>query len=124
MKLATVRSILGEPKLPAITLADIVTAPNRVGELSRTEAIAMLNQIAALQSAVAAHLLAIPAETSTPAAAGPDDLITRAEAARILCKSEKWILRHPKLPFRRKIGRSVMCSKAGVLAWADAQRLR
>lgn len=83
---------------------------------------AVLTALAALQTALAARLMAIPAQPEIQS--DDDTLLTAAEAAAIVRRSTKWLYRRAsKLPFARRLdNRSWVFSKKGLEKWIGRQR--
>jgi hypothetical protein len=83
---------------------------------------ALIAQLAALQSQLAARLMIAPARPEQP----PDDdtLLTAAETAAIVRRSTKWLYRRAsKLPFARRLdNRSWVFSKKGLERWLARQK--
>jgi predicted DNA-binding transcriptional regulator AlpA len=76
-----------------------------------------LTRLAALQSQVAARLMATPAPVAVDEE-GDDRLLTISEAAALLKCSPKWFYRHPRLPFVRRLGpRCVRYSEKSLRLW-------
>jgi predicted DNA-binding transcriptional regulator AlpA len=107
------------------TLNDIAQDPACTGTLPPETLARLLAQVAAVQTAIAARLLAAPVN-GTSAPTGPDDeMLTVAETAKLLRRSERWIYRHPELPFIKRISsRSLLCSKAGIEKWLASRKAR
>jgi len=77
----------------------------------------LIGQLAAAQ-ALAFSRLAAPAPV-----AQSDELITVEEATAMLGMSAEYVYRNSKtLPFVRRVGRSVRCSKAGIQAYIRRAR--
>jgi hypothetical protein len=87
---------------------------------------AMLAQLAALQSALAARLLQDSAihNQSLPATSEPEELLTAEQAAAQLNVSVDWMYRHAsELPFTKRLSRKALrFSKAGLLRWRAGRR--
>lgn len=85
-----------------------------IHDLGSTEIPALLSQVAALQSALAARLLSVQDhhQPVTP----EDRLLTVEEAASRLGTSEDWLYRHaPKLPFTVRLApRQLRFSSQGI----------
>lgn len=110
------------------TLADLLQNPQRVAEMPPEAIPALLCQLSALQSALAARLASASAsgngKTEAQAAADRDCLLTPQEAAQRLGVSPKWLYRHHKrLPFTRQLSRKVLrFSEAGLRKWVATKR--
>jgi hypothetical protein len=86
---------------------------------------ALMAQLAALQTALAARLIATPGNTETELQTGErEELLTPDEAADLLSVSVKWMYRHAGgLPFTRRLSRKALrFSKAGLLKWQAGRR--
>lgn len=96
--------------LPDVSVIDDVPAP-------LLPSAALL--LAALQSRVAARMA-----TVMPAPAPAEDrLLTVAETAEALQKSETWLYHHAKdLPFTRRVGRGLRFSSTGLRKYLDRQK--
>jgi phosphohistidine phosphatase SixA len=87
----------------------------------------MLAQLAALQTALAARLIAghSPShEQSATTLQDQEDLLTPGEAAALLTVSVDWMYRHAAgLPFTRRLSRKALrFSRAGLLKWRAGRR--
>jgi hypothetical protein len=84
----------------------------------------MLIQLAALQSALAARLVADLGSHSQPATQKSEELLTAKEAAKLLNVSVHWMYRHAsELPFARRLSRKALrFSTAGLLRWRAGRR--
>ena len=85
----------------------------------------VIARLASLQTALAARLLDAGFNGNT-AASGPereDELLTVADAARLLNVSEDWMYRRAaRLPFARRLPRKALrFSKSGLLRWRAAR---
>jgi len=105
-------------KMEEILLPDPMDIP--------TESIApIITRLSSLQAALAARLIRVPANSSrqdsTPE--GDDELLTTADAAKLLNVSEDWIYRRAsRLPFARRLSRKALrFSRAGLLKWRAAK---
>ena len=85
-----------------------------IHDLGPTEIPALLSQVAALQSALAARLLSVQVPHQPVSA--EDRLLTVEEAALRLGTSEDWLYRHaPKLPFTVRLApRQLRFSSQGI----------
>ena len=87
---------------------------------------AMLAQLAALQSALAARLILGPGNgnqmQATPQESG--ELLTAEQAAALLSVSSDWMYRHAAgLPFTKRLSRKALrFSRAGLLKWRAGKR--
>jgi predicted DNA-binding transcriptional regulator AlpA len=90
--------------------------------LGPTEIPVLLNQVAALQSALAARLLSV--QDRYPSSAIEDRLLTVEEAAARLGTSEDWLYRHAsKLPFTVRLApRQLRFSVQGIAQYLHRQR--
>jgi predicted DNA-binding transcriptional regulator AlpA len=93
--------------------------PAAVATLPVEELPAVLAQLAALQSAVAARLADRP-----PPPPSSDETVDVDSAARLLGMSPSWLYRHAKqLPFTRRVGRRALrFSVAGIQRYLVARR--
>jgi len=84
---------------------------------------ALLCQISALQTTLAARLM-VPAASARPNEPTDDDrLLTAEEAAKILGVTVRWIYRHQRLPFIRKLSRKALrVSEGGLRRWLVARK--
>jgi hypothetical protein len=87
-----------------------------------TERIApVITRLSSLQTALAARLLDLPVNSSRQNSLpeGDDELLTTADAARLLNVSEDWIYRRAsRLPFTRRLSsKALRFSKTGLLKW-------
>jgi excisionase family DNA binding protein len=85
----------------------------------------VITRLATLQSALAARLIVMPVGTNHQDSApqADDELLTVADAARLLNVGEDWIYRRAgRLPFTRRLSRKALrFSKAGLLKWRAAR---
>jgi predicted DNA-binding transcriptional regulator AlpA len=80
---------------------------------------AVLVQIAAAQTVLAARLLAAPPADAPTAG---DRLLTAAEAAEVCGVTADWLYRHADtLPYTVRVGRSLRFSRAGIDRWIRAR---
>ena len=91
-----------------------------------TESIApVITRIASFQTALAMRLVNLPANSSRQDSKleVEDELLTTADAAKLLNVSEDWIYRRAnRLPFTRRLSRKALrFSKAGLLRWRAAK---
>ena len=98
-----------------ISFPDIETAA--VGDIP-----ALLVQLAGLQTALAARLMAAPAPATT--ADADDEWLTVLEAAKFLRCSPKTLYRRAKQMSSccRRNGRTLLFSKAGLSKWLSRQK--
>ncbi len=87
---------------------------------------AVLAQLAALQTALAARLIAHPGNGTQPEPAvhEAEELLTAEQAATLLGVSTDWMDRHASgLPFAKRLSRKALrFSKAGLLKWRAGRR--
>lgn len=85
-----------------------------IHDLGPTEIPALLTQVAALQSTLAARLLSV--QDHRQSVSSEDRLLTVEEAASRLGTSEDWLYRHaPKLPFTIRLApRQLRFSSQGI----------
>jgi len=93
-----------------------------IHDLGLTEIPALLSQVAALQSALAARLLSVQGHHQT--GASEDRLLTVEEAASRLGTSEDWLYRHaPKLPFTVRLApRQLRFSSQGIATYLERRQ--
>jgi hypothetical protein len=96
--------------------------PDELWALPREAIPIVLGQLSALQSALIARLLEIPAATSNNQPRRDDTLLNLKQAAELIGQSRKFFYRHPNLPFLRKIGGKWMVSKNGLEIWIECQK--
>ena len=104
-------------------LERLVADPARVADVGVDGIPALLCQLRALQTALAARLVASasPREPAEPAEA--DRLLTVEEAAPILGVTPRWLYGHQRLPFVRKLSRKALrVSEAGLRRWLAVKR--
>jgi excisionase family DNA binding protein len=95
-----------------VNLATLVEDPAKVANVPPTRIPALLSQLSALQSAIAARLIAADRDESTTAA---DTLLTVAQAAERLGVSKDWLFRRSRtLPFVVRLGRHLRFSSRGI----------
>jgi predicted DNA-binding transcriptional regulator AlpA len=81
-------------------------------------------QVAVVQSALTASLANGAGEAPAATAPEPDTMLTIQEAAQRLRRSTKWLYRRARtLPFARRVGRSLVFSRAGLEKWVAKQRV-
>jgi len=98
-----------------LTLADLVTHPERVDELGPEQARALLAQLVTLQAPLLARALIAGGGRD------PDELLTVDVAARRLGLSEDWLYRHAgKLAFTVRVGRQLRFSARRLEAYIVA----
>ncbi len=97
-------------------LADLLQNPQRVQTLPPDTIPPLMTQLAALQSALAARLLAASTCNGQPEARVEDRLLSVPEAAQKLGVSEDWLYRKAsKLPFTVRLGpRQLRFSERGI----------
>jgi predicted DNA-binding transcriptional regulator AlpA len=84
----------------------------------------MLIQLSALQSALAARLIADLGNQSQPATQESEKLLAADQAAALLNVSVSWMYRHAsELPFTKRLSRKALrFSRAGLLRWRAGRR--
>src|SRR5439155_22936068 len=93
----------------AISLDSLLAGPPRAAQVSREEAVALLNRLAMLQVA----LLRAACSPTAPALrdaerANEDQMLEVEEAAAMIGVTTRWLYRHAKqLPFTRRISRKI-----------------
>src|SRR5688572_1363564 len=102
-------------------LATLLSDPLRISETPVDAIPALLCQLSAFQSALAAQLLR-GLTREEPTAVETDRLLPVEEAATILGVTPKWLYRHKTLPFVRKLSRKALrVSEAGLRRWLAAK---
>jgi predicted DNA-binding transcriptional regulator AlpA len=88
------------------------------------EVAALQSQLAAVSNAVSARLLADTATGGMPRPGGHEHLLDTQEAAARLGMSTDWLYRHARqLPFTRRVGRrAVKFDPEGLARWVATQR--
>lgn len=113
----------GSPDRAGALLPAILGDPTRVAEIPRDGIVPLLCQLSSLQIALASQLLRgerLAGETAVPT---EDRLLTAGEAATILGVTPKWLYRHQKLPFVRKLSRKALrVSENGLRRWLAARK--
>jgi excisionase family DNA binding protein len=95
-----------------VNLATLVEDPAKVASVPPTRIPALLSQLSALQSAIAARLIAADRDESTTT---EDTLLTVAQAAERLGVSKDWLFRRSRtLPFVVRLGRHLRFSSRGI----------
>ena len=108
--------------LAAGDLAALLVDPARVVDLPPEAMPAILAQLAALQTAVAARLASGPPTTSNRE---PDRLLTVDQAAQRLAVSKDWLRRRTTLPFVVKLSEGVVrYSAAGIARFIAEHQAR
>ena len=105
-----------------VSLADLVTAPDRAKELPVGAIPALLVQVAVVQAALAARLLEVQVEGAAPreetSTSHGGQWITVEEAATIAGLSRRWFYQHKSLPFVRQVSRkAIRISEPGLRRW-------
>ncbi len=102
------------------TLAEIVTDPTRAVDLPAQHVPALLLQLAAAQTALAARLVSAP--TLTPSSPRVDELVDVAQAATLTGRSRSWLRKHghtiPGFIQPGGHGTRTRWSRAALLGWA------
>src|SRR5262245_11686410 len=95
----------------SIDLADLVEDPGKVAAVPPGKIPALLSQLSAVQSAMAARLVSADRDD---AAATADTLLTVDQAAERLGVSKDWLFRRSRtLPFVVRLGRHLRFSNRG-----------
>lgn len=99
-----------------VDLTDLLQNPARVNEIPPEVIPALLAQLAALQSALTARLLALPLNNGQPEARAEDRLLSVEAAAERLGTSKDYLYRNAKrLPFTVHLGpRQLRFSARGI----------
>ena len=105
-----------------VSLADLVTAPDRAKELPVGAIPALLVQVAAVQAALAARLIEVqvvgPAPREEANIGYGAKWITAEEAAEISGLKRRWFYQHKSLPFVRQVSRkAIRISEPGLRKW-------
>lgn len=100
------------------TLAEVAAASDRLAEVPDERIPALVLELAALQTRLAARLAIAVLHPAPPPE--KDRLLTVIEAAEILGVSKEWLYRRAgRLPFTRRVGESlVRFSEIGLRRWA------
>ena len=95
-----------------IDLADLVEDPAKVATVPPTRLPALLSQLSAVQSAMAARLISADRDEPTST---EDTLLTVDQAAERLGVSKDWLFRRSRtLPFVVRLGRHLRFSNRGI----------
>jgi predicted DNA-binding transcriptional regulator AlpA len=85
----------------------------------------VITRLSSLQTALASRLIGMPTDSnhSDPLPEGEDELLTTADAAKLLNVSEDWVYRRAsRLPFARRLSKKALrFSKTGLLKWRKAK---
>jgi len=114
----TPRHASGSPPIARSSLgpADLLDAPERALDLAWDEAVRLLPQVGALEAMLRVRVAAGDPEADSPA-------LKAHEAAALLGVSERWLRRHPDLPFRFQPSSGVVrYDKAGLLKYRGRMR--
>jgi predicted DNA-binding transcriptional regulator AlpA len=106
-------------------LAKIIANPESFADIPREKIPALLVQIAAVQSALAALLTDAPLKPKEhPLNSEPDALLTAEQAAKLLSVTPHWLYRHWKqLPFSRRLSRKTLrFSESGIRKWQNTKK--
>lgn len=100
-----------------IELADLLSQPSLVAELTRDQLAELAGQCERLKALCWARLMSITATVESRTA--PDRMLTPTEASEILRRPVRWIARRrATLPFVVRMSeRSYVCSERGVRLW-------
>ena len=104
--------VVALPGVP-VTLADLARDPARAADVPVEAVPGLLAQLAAVQTALAVRLLAMPSTIARPPA---DELLTVEQAAQRLATTPDWLYRRVRrLPFAVRVGpRQLRFSAAGI----------
>jgi excisionase family DNA binding protein len=95
-----------------VDLADLVEDPAKVASVPPTRIPALLSQLSAVQSAMAARLITADRDDTTST---EDTLLTVDQASERLGVSEDWLFRRSRtLPFVVRLGRHLRFSSRGI----------
>ncbi len=109
----------------AITVLRLVLSnPEHARELHPDEARLLVAQLAAVQTALASHLSAVPSSPTPSRSQAPDRLIAPSEAAERLGVTVRWLYRHAnQLPFTRRLSRKALrFSEAGLNQYLEGKK--
>ena len=96
----------------SVDLAELVDDPGRVAAVPPGRIPALLSQLSALQTAIAARLVSADREET---ASTEDTLLTVDQAAERLGVSKDWLFRRSRtLPFVVRLGRHLRFSNRGI----------
>jgi hypothetical protein len=101
---------------------------NRLAALPPEQIPSILAKLAAIQSVLAARLLAVPTVPTiadSESRSGPtDQLLTAEDAAQILRVTPRWLYRHAnRLPFARRLSRKCLrFSEVGLRRWQTSRK--
>lgn len=96
----------------SVDLASLVEDPGRVAAVPPARIPALLSQLSAVQSAMAARLISADRDN---AESGEDTLLTVEQAAQRLGVSKDWLFRRSRtLPFVVRLGRHLKFSSRGI----------
>ena len=106
---------------------DFLPNHERLNTLPPEEIPALLAQLAAIQSILAARLVAAPISASAPSSHPPEEsnqLLTAEDAAQMLRVTPRWLYRHANhLPFARRLSRKCLrFSEAGLRRWQASKK--
>jgi excisionase family DNA binding protein len=95
-----------------VDLADLVEDPAKVASVPPTRIPALLSQLSAVQSAMAARLITADRDDTTST---EDTLLTVDQASERLGVSKDWLFRRSRtLPFVVRLGRHLRFSSRGI----------
>jgi hypothetical protein len=105
---------------PPLSLDALLADPAQMAALEPAQVSAMLTQLAALQTTLAASLL----NHREPAEPEPDRMLSLEEAAAVLQQTPEWVRRRARrLSFARRISRKkLLFSEAGLHRWLAGRR--
>lgn len=108
---------------PTVSVADLLTEPTRIADLHPSVIPALLCQLGAVQIALVGRLIAVGSNgDERTTTAEPDRLLSAEDAAAILGVTTKWLYRHKKLPFVRRLSRKALrVSESGLHRWMAAK---
>jgi hypothetical protein len=112
------------PDFHRTDVSALLSDPTKVGEVRPDVIVPLLCQLGALQVALSARLLSV-AEPARAAESAPesDRLLTAEEAATLLGVTPRWLYRHQRLPFVRKLSRKALrVSETGLRRWLAARK--
>ena len=117
------------PPAATIELSRLTSALSTLSDAPIFEVPALISQVAAVQTALAATLACLvarmlSARDSTPVDSGEDRWLGADEAAELLRVDRKWLYRRAKcLPFARRLSRKkLLFSEVGLRDWMSKRR--
>jgi hypothetical protein len=104
------------------TLDELISNPALAQNLQPDILRKLLVRAASVQSVLANQLLIVGGDDARRESVEPDEMLTVAEAAKLLRRTARWLWRHQHLPFVRRISnRNLLISKNDLTKWLAAQ---